>query len=116
MRRHRRGNHAYTRPDDHHAAEDAAHVEALERVAHGVQPRQHAKVEEGGRPAESRGVNRWRISGRVRYGELEVIRHAEENGGPEDRLVVVDQAICSVLAAKLGRGPRCTYSRRSWLE
>lgn len=73
--------HAGGGPDDDDGAKDAAEVKALQGKGHGVQAGEHAKVEEGRRPREARGVDGGGRGGPVRHGELEVASHAEEDGG-----------------------------------
>lgn len=110
--------HADGGPDDDDGAEDAAKVEALQGEGHGVQAGEHAKVEEGRRPREARGVDGGRGGGPVGYGELEVARHAEEDGGAEDGFVVVYQAIWEAMVSRVGREEEGdeTYNQRPWRE
>lgn len=110
--------HADGGPDDDDGAEDAAKVEALQSKGHGVQAGEHAKVEEGRRPREARGVDGGGRGGTVRHGELEVACHAEEDGGAEDGFVVVYQAVWEAMVSRVGREGEGdgTYSQRPWRE
>lgn len=95
--------HADGGPDDDDGAEDAAKVEALQGKGHGVQAGEHAKVEEGRRPREARGVDGGGRGGPVRHRELEVACHAEEDGGAQDGFVVVYQAIWEAMVSRVVR-------------
>lgn len=112
--------HADATPENDDPAEDAAEIEALQREGHRVQSREHAKVKERGRPREPRCVDAGRVCAVVSDGQLQVGRHAEENGRAENGLVIVDDAILKrvsgLVRARAGvlREVAMSYSQRSW--
>lgn len=79
VRRHGRRQQAHERPGAHDGAEGAPRLEALQRVRHGVEARQHAKVEKRRRPRQPRRVDHGRVA-RAGHTQLQVGRHAEQRG------------------------------------
>lgn len=92
-RGHGRGEHAYGPPENDNDSQHSAHVEPLQGVRHGVQPGEHAKVEEGRGPAEPPRVECRRRCGIVGDEEVQISGHAEKNRGAEYGLVVIYEPV-----------------------